>query len=81
MRVDDTSIFKTGRPARYELLFAHITDIEVQLSIDLSISIFRDANATWLGEGLDPSCDIDAVAVDIALVDDDVTDIDRDGTP
>ena len=61
-----------------ELLLAHVADIKRELSFDLLIGVVGNADRAGAGQRLHPGGDIDSVTVDVALVDDDVTDIDAD---
>jgi hypothetical protein len=51
---------------------------EVQAARDILLNAGRDADAAWLGHAFEASRDIDAVAEDVAVLDDDVADIDAD---
>jgi hypothetical protein len=59
-----------------DLLLALVFEGEVELVAYLVAHHPADADAAGLGKRLQPRGDIDAVAVDVALVDDDVADID-----
>jgi hypothetical protein len=59
-----------------DLLLALVFKGEVELVAYLVAHHPADADAAGLGKRLQPRGDIDAVAVDVALVDDDVADID-----
>jgi hypothetical protein len=61
-----------------ELLLAHIPETDVELVLDVVEDGSGNANATRIGQLLQPSRDIDAVAVNIIAIDDDVADIDPD---
>ena len=50
----------------------------VELAFDLLVGVVGNADCTRASQRLHAGGDVDAVAVDIALVDDDVTDIDAD---
>ena len=41
----------------------------------LTEGVFRDADAVRLGDSLQPRCDVDAVALDVALLNNDVAEI------
>ncbi len=58
-----------------EVLFAGIRDWNLQLAAYLSVRIFRQADATRRSNLLQSRCDVDAVAKDVVLLDDDVSDI------
>ena len=62
----------------FELLLAHVAYIERELALDLVVGIFGKADRAGPGERLHASGNVDAIAIDIALVDDDVTDVDAD---
>jgi hypothetical protein len=61
-----------------KLLLAGVLEPEVELAADIFLNAPRDANATWLGQILHAGSDVDAVTVNIALVDDYVSDVDTD---
>src|SRR5207245_5866759 len=61
-----------------DLLLAQILKAEIELVAHLVAHDAADADAARLGQGFEPCRDIDAVAVDVALVDDDVAQIDAD---
>ena len=61
-----------------ELLLAHVGHVDGKLALDLLKSIVRKTNRARRGQRLDPCGDVDAVAVDVALVDDDIADVDAD---
>ena len=61
-----------------ELLLAHVADIERELALDLLVGVVGKADAAGLGQRLHASRNVDAVAVDVALIDDDVADVDAD---
>jgi hypothetical protein len=52
--------------------------IEIELIPDLLINGVGDANGTRLGESLEAGGDVDAIAEDVAAVDDNVAEIDTD---
>ena len=54
------------------LLLAEILEVEVQLARGVFLYPPRYRNAAWLGQGFEPSSDVDAVAEDIAVLHDDV---------
>jgi predicted RNA methylase len=58
------------------LLFAHILEREVQFVPYLIAHHAAGANAAWLGQRLEAGGDIDPVTEDVAILDDDVAEID-----
>ena len=61
-----------------ELLLAQITEGEVELARSVLAYPRRNANATGLGQAFEPRRNVDAVAKDVAILDDDVADVDAD---
>jgi hypothetical protein len=61
-----------------DLLLALVLEREVELVAHLIAHNPADADPAGFGQGLEARGDVDAVAVDVALIDDDVTDIDAD---
>ncbi len=61
-----------------DFLFAQILELHLQLAANLAVDIARDADTTGLGERLEPSRQIDAVAIEIAALDEDIAEIDAD---
>ena len=59
-----------------KLLLTHFGDIERELAFDLLIGVVGKPDRAGTGQRLDSGGDIDPVAVDVALVDDNVTDVD-----
>jgi len=59
----------------FETLLAHVDELGIDLAAHLAVGIFRDANATGFGNALQPTRDIDPVAVEIAAFNDDVAEI------
>src|SRR5262249_5390945 len=59
-------------------MLAHVSNVYNKLSLNLLIGIVRKTDCARLGQGLDSGGDIDTVTVDVALVDNDVTDINAD---
>ena len=62
----------------FELLVPHVFEDEIELARGILLNAGRDADAARLGQSFEPCCDIDAVAKDVAILDDDVADIDPD---
>jgi len=61
-----------------DLLFAHVLEGDVELVADLVAHHPADADSARLGQGFETGGDVDPIAVDVALVDDDVADINAD---
>src|ERR1700682_4258660 len=61
-----------------DLLLALVVEGEVELVAHLIEDHPADADAAWLGKRFQPGGDIDAVAIDVVVVADDVADIDAD---
>src|SRR2546423_6679296 len=59
-------------------LLAHILESKAELVANLIVNVARDANSPRLGKRFEPGGHVDAIAVDIVLVADDVPDIDAD---
>jgi hypothetical protein len=59
-------------------LIAHVLEREAQLVLDVVAHGARNADAAGFGQRLEPRRDVDAIAVDIVAVDDDVAEIDPD---
>jgi hypothetical protein len=59
-------------------VLAHRLEAEVELCLDLIIDVAGDADAAGLGEALEARRDVDAVAEDVAVFEDDVADVDAD---
>jgi len=57
----------------FECLRAEVDKIEIYLAGDLIADVFGDVNAAWLSQGLEPRRDVDAIAKDIARLDDDLS--------
>src|SRR6516162_8226594 len=60
----------------FEALLAEIRERGLYLALHLAEGVFRDADAARFSEPFEPRGDVDAVAEDVALLDDDVTEID-----
>ena len=61
-----------------ELLLAHVADMKRELALDLLVGILGKADRAGAGQRLHASGNVDAIAVDVALVDDNITDVDAD---
>ena len=61
-----------------EVLLADILEAQVEPVPHLSWTVARNANAARLRQRFEPGRDVDAVAVDVAVLDDDVAEIDAD---
>src|SRR5215831_4204699 len=61
-----------------ERLLAHVLEDKVEFARGILLNTRRDADPARLGQSFEPCCDIDPVAKDVAILDDDVTDIDAD---
>ena len=59
-------------------MLAHRLEGEVELGLDLVPDVAGDADAAGLGQALEARGDVDAVAQDVAVLDDDVADVDAD---
>lgn len=59
-------------------MLAHRLKGEPNLVPDVIANGPRDADPARLREGLEPRCDVDAIAIDVVLVEDDVAEIDPD---
>ena len=59
-----------------DLLLAHVLKREIELVPHLLVRRRADADPARLGQRFEPGGNIDAVAEDVAILDDDVTDID-----
>src|SRR5262249_51950994 len=59
-----------------DLLLAHVLKREIELVSHLLVRRRTDADPARLGERLQARSDVDAIAKDVALLDDDVADID-----
>lgn len=64
-----------------DFLCAEIVEAEAQLVEHLVAHDAADANAAGLGQRLQPRSDVDAVAENIVVVDNDVADVDADAEP
>jgi hypothetical protein len=61
-----------------ELLLAQVTDFNREFAFDLLVSIVGNADCALASQRLDASGDVDPVTIDVALVDNYITDIDAD---
>src|SRR6202040_1241939 len=59
-------------------LRTHIVKDDIDLPADLTLRVIRDADAAGLRDPLQPRGNVDTVAKDIVLVDDDVADMNTD---
>src|SRR6516225_1966023 len=55
-----------------ERLLAHVFEGDIETACGILLNAGRDADAAWLGQAFEPRRDIDAVAKDIAVLDDDI---------
>ena len=62
----------------FEALLADIGELGVDLAAHLAERVLGDADATELGDAFEASSDVDAIPVDVAILDDDVAEIDPD---
>src|SRR5271166_4905040 len=62
----------------FERLLAHVCEGEVEAARRILPHAGRDADPAGLGQAFEPCRDIDAVAEDVAVLNDDVADIDAD---
>jgi len=62
----------------FEALVAEIIEGEVEAAGGVFLDPGRDADPAGLGEGFEAGRDIDSVAEDVAILDDDIADIDAD---
>ena len=61
-----------------ELLIAHVLERRVELAAHLPVGVVGDADAAGLGDAFEARGDVDAVAENVAVLDDDVADVDAD---
>ena len=61
-----------------QLLLARVLEVCVELAAHLPVGVVGDADAAGLGDAFEPRGNIDAVAEDVAVLDDDVADMDAD---
>src|ERR1017187_2454016 len=62
----------------FELLLAHVADIELDLAFYLFVGLFGKAARAGAGHRVNAIDNVDSIAIDIALVGDDVTNVDAD---
>ena len=62
----------------FQFLFAEIVEGEVEPARRVLLHPRRDANPAGLGQGFEPGGDVDPVAENVAVLDDDIADIDAD---
>jgi hypothetical protein len=62
----------------FEVLRTQIDKIKIYLAGNLIVDVLGDVDAAWLSEGLEPRRDVDAIAEDIAGLEDDIAKIDPD---
>lgn len=58
-----------------EVLLAHVCKLDRDLATNLIVRGGRDANAAGFGYSLKPSCDVDAIAKYVVLLDDHIADV------
>src|SRR3977135_3216349 len=59
-------------------LRSQIVEADIDLAADLTLRVVGDADPARLGDSFQPGCDIDAVAKNIVVVDDDIAEMDPD---
>jgi hypothetical protein len=57
----------------FELLFPDVFILQVDLPPDLLIDLPREADALWFGDTLQPRGDVNPIAVDTVLIEDDIS--------
>jgi hypothetical protein len=62
----------------FEVLFAAVLEGDIEAALDVLLHPRRNADAAGIGEALQPSGDVDAVAKNVAVVQDDVADMNAD---
>src|SRR6202023_4111261 len=55
-----------------------VIECDIDLAANLSVCIVGDTDAAWLGYSLKARCDVDTIAEDIIVVDDDIPDMNTD---
>jgi len=76
--VHHDAICRDGLRDVLDRTLAQVLQIEVELPLDLIEDIACQADATGFRQGFEARRDVDAIAEDIAVLDDDVADIDAD---
>src|SRR5208282_3664710 len=61
-----------------ERRLAHVLEGEVEPTRGILLHARRDADAAWLSQAFEPSRDVDPIAEDVAVLDDDIADLDAD---
>jgi len=56
-------------------LFASVLELRVKLASHLPVSVFGDADTAWLSDAFEPCGNVDTVPEDVAVLDDNVTDM------
>ena len=66
-----------------EALLAEVVKLGIDFAAHLAEGVLRDADAAGLGDAFEPSRDVDAIAVDVAVFDNDVAEVhsDPEGDP
>jgi hypothetical protein len=62
----------------FDRLLAHVLETEKKLIAHLVVHYSRDAYTAWLGRRLETCRDVDAVAIDVVVIADDVADVEAD---
>ena len=68
----------TGRAMFLTCCSPSVVECDIELVADMVVHRPRHADAAGLGQGFEPRRDVDPVAVDVVVVDDDVAEIDAD---
>ena len=69
---------RIGSAMFFKDLLADVVEGDIHLAADLPMGVVGDAHAARLGDPLETRRDIDAVAENIVVVEDDVADMDAD---
>ena len=56
----------------------HILEGDIDLAANLALCVIGNADAARLGNPFKPRCNVDTIAEDIIVIDDDVADMDAD---
>ncbi len=56
-------------------MFPDVLESDIDLAANLPVGVIGNADAAWLGDSLKPRCDVDTIAKNIVVVDDDVADV------